>query len=249
MHASDLRPFPLLRHGAYLCFDRAPAAPPRRALANEFLAGCDHAGTTIAYLRRVGATPADLADDPLLRATAIVHVASPDREPIDELCGELAPARVLRGVVRPPRYTSDVIHDFAYAHRVLPQPGAAMPEAFLLPMSKTDAWWSKDRLERHGYFLPRYDDDGRMIIEGHALAARAGIPCLLRRTYRHEDCRAPAGDYDFLTYFECATADVATFHAVCGALRDVARNPEWRFVREGPMWHGRRVATWDELRS
>jgi hypothetical protein len=34
---------------------------------------------------------------------------------------------------------------------------------------------------------------------------------------------------------------------VCAALRDVKRNPEWEFVREGPCWHGRRVATWPEL--
>jgi hypothetical protein len=34
---------------------------------------------------------------------------------------------------------------------------------------------------------------------------------------------------------------------VCAALRDVTKNPEWRFVREGPTWHGRRVATWPEL--
>ena len=31
------------------------------------------------------------------------------------------------------------------------------------------------------------------------------------------------------------------FHQVCAALRDVERNPEWQFVREGPTWHGRRV--------
>ncbi len=31
------------------------------------------------------------------------------------------------------------------------------------------------------------------------------------------------------------------------ALRDVANNPVWAFVREGPTWHGRRVAGWDEL--
>jgi len=31
------------------------------------------------------------------------------------------------------------------------------------------------------------------------------------------------------------------------SLRDVERNPEWRFVREGPMWHGHRVASAREL--
>jgi hypothetical protein len=64
---------------------------------------------------------------------------------------------------------------------------------------------------------------------------------MLRRTY------ASDGDYDFVTYFECADDGVPTFHAVCDALRDVARNPEWAFVREGPTWQGRRVATVDEL--
>ena len=63
----------------------------------------------------------------------------------------------------------------------------------------------------------------------------------MRRTYKNPTEPAPEGAYDFVTYFECADADVPTFHAVCAALRDVARNPEWRFVREGPTWHGRRV--------
>ena len=42
-------------------------------------------------------------------------------------------------------------------------------------------------------------------------------------------------------------ADVPTFPAVCAALRDVTRNPEWAFVLEGPTWQGRRIATWEEL--
>ena len=91
-------------------------------------------------------------------------------------------------------------------------------------------------MERHTYFLPRYDDGGRIANEGHALATEAGIPHLLRRTYRHPASPAGDGDYDFLTYFECDDAHVATFHQVCAALRDLKRNPEWRFVREGPTW-------------
>ena len=49
------------------------------------------------------------------------------------------------------------------------------------------------------------------------------------------------------TMSQCADADVPAFHEVCGALRDVAKNPEWKFVREAPTWHGRRVATRAEL--
>jgi hypothetical protein len=122
-----------------------------------------------------------------------------------------------------------------------------MPNAFFVPMSKTPDWWRKDWMERHTYFLPRYDDAGRMINEGHALATEAGIACLLRRTYKSEAQPALAGQYDFLTYFECADEAIPTFHQVCAALRDLNKNPEWQFVREGPTWQGRRVPTWTAL--
>jgi chlorite dismutase len=144
-------------------------------------------------------------------------------------------------------YTGTAMYNFAYAHRVLQEPGPAMPNGFLVPMSKTADWWAKDWMERHTFFLPRYDQSGTMLAEGHALAAQAGIGCVMRRFYQHEALPAAAGDYDFVTYFECADADVPAFHEVCAALRDVTRNPEWAYVREGPTWAGRRVATWPEL--
>jgi len=114
-------------------------------------------------------------------------------------------------------------------------------------MNKTAAWWEKGFMERHTYILPRYDDDGKMRHEGHALATEPGISCLMRRTYKHPSEPAPEGSYDFVNYFECADEHVPTFHQVCAALRDTNRNPEWSFVREGPTWQGRRVATWDEM--
>src|SRR3979411_1425731 len=114
-------------------------------------------------------------------------------------------------------------------------------------MSEPAAGWLKDWMERHPYFLPRYDAAGRMANEGHALASAAGIPCLMRRTYWQSSEPAPAGTYDFVSYFECADDDVGTFHEVCAALRDVKRNPEWAFVQEGPTWQGRRIAIWEEL--
>ena len=161
----------------------------------------------------------------------------------------MARLRVIGGVVRPKTYTGTAMNSFAYAHQVVQQPGRVMPNAYLFPMSKTPLWWAKDWMERHTYFLPRYDDEGRMKSEGHALASAAGISCLLRRTYKATTEPAPEGAYDFVTYFECADADIPTFHQVCAALRDVTRNPEWKFVREGPTWHGRRVAAWAELFS
>jgi hypothetical protein len=268
LSAGDVPRSEILRHGAYLCL-RVPedaraavrAAPmaalaDRLGLLNEFGAEEGHPREAVAYLRRVSATPADIPDDGLLRADAVIHVASRAPAPVEEFCAEavrlLGPLTrpvVLRGVLRPPRYTGAAMHDFAYARQVLQQPGPAMPNAFLVPMSKTAAWWAKDWMERHTYFLPRYDEAGRMLSSGHALAAAAGIPRLMRRTYKNPTEPAPDGVYDFLNYFECADADVPTFHEVCAALRDVTKNPEWRFVREGPTWHGRRVGNWPELLS
>jgi hypothetical protein len=267
MRAKDERSTEPLRHGAYVCLrvgDSArrgvaaaavPALAERLGLRNEFESKDGPPAEAIAYLRRVGATPAAIEDDGLLRADAVVHVASASPAPVAEFCAEVTrlvgqnvESRILGGVAKPMIYTGNAMHNFAYAHRVLQQSGTLMPNAFLFPMSKTAAWWAKDWMERHTYFLPRYED-GRMVNEGHALASAAGIACLMRRTYKHETEPAPPGRYDFVTYFECADADVPTFHEVCASLRDVSKNPEWAFVREGPIWHGRRAATWGELFS
>jgi hypothetical protein len=267
MSANDVLAREILGYGAYVCLRRAAGADARAlgaapvealaerlGLRNEFAPSGEAGAGKIAFLRRIDATPAQVEDAGLLAADAVVHVVSREAGPVDTLCAELprllgagAAVRVLRGVARPRNYTGAAMNNFAYAHQVVQQPGAAMPHAFLVPMNKTAEWWRKDWMERHTYFLPRYDDTGRMVSEGHALASAAGIACLLRRTYRHEQEPAPEGAYDFLTYFECADADVPTFHAVCEALRDVRKNPEWKFVREGPTWHGRRVATWAEV--
>jgi hypothetical protein len=248
--------------GAYLCarstggrVEGAPIAAlcERLELINEF-DGRPATGESVAFLRRQGATAGAIADDDVLHADWVIHAASRRAGIVETFCDEAARllvgaarVRVLAGVIGTKNYTGAAMNNWAYARAVVQQPGSVMPNAFLVPMSKTADWWRKGWMERHTYFLPRYDDHGRMTGEGHALAAADGIACLLRRTYRHPVEPAPEGVYDFVTYFECADADVPTFHKVCAALRDVARNPEWRFVREGPTWHGRRVASPKEL--
>jgi hypothetical protein len=266
MRANDVQSTEVIRHGTYVCLTVPPGArqaaadlpvaklAARIGLRNEFDPGGDHPAEAIAFLRGTSAIPGDIADFSLLHADAVVHVAAPSAGPVAEFCAEftrmLDPAiktRVLSGVVRPPVYTGIAMYNFAYAHRVLQEPAAVMPNAFLIPMSKTPAWWEKDWMERHTYFLPRYDDAGLRLSDGHALAAEAGISCVMRRFYKNATEPSPAGGYDFITYFECSDEHVSTFHEVCAALRDTARNPEWRFVREGPTWCGRRAATWAEL--
>ena len=249
-------------YGAYLCIRSAGgrvdaaglgALCERVGLANEF-DGRAPKGESVAFLRRQEATVGAIADDDVLHADGVIHVASRGQGLVEAFCDDaaklLAPAarvRVLAGVIGTKNYTGAAMNNWAYARAVVQHPGSLMPNAFLAPQSKTADWWRKGWMERHTYFLPRYDEHGRMASEGHALAAAEGIACLLRRTYRHPVEPAPDGAYDFVSYFECADADVPTFHKVCAALRDVARNPEWRFVREGPIWHGRRVASAREL--
>ena len=249
------------RHGAYVCIAAArdaadalaavpvPALAASAGLQNEFHVRAGHPGRAIAFLRRVEVTAGQQADERVSGADAIVHLAADEGDAVSDfstqlarLLAPLARVEILRGTVQPMRYTGNAMHEFAYARQRTQESGESMPNAFLLPLKKLPEWWAKDWMERHTYLLPRYDPDGRMISEGHALAASAGIPALMRRTYR---CANP--EYDFLTYFECADADVATFHAVCAALRDLRRNPEWRFVREGPTWRGRRMESWSAL--
>ena len=250
------------RHGAYVCLAApreaaealaaapVPALAERLGLRNEFHARDGHPPHAIAFLRRVEVGAGDLDDPEVSDASAVIHVASDEGDAvstfgreIESLLAGTARVRILSGVVAPTRYTGGAMHEFAYARQRTQEPGASMPHAFFLPLRKRPEWWAKDWMERHTYFLPRYDAQGRLTSEGHALAASAGVPVLMRRTYRCGE----ASEYDFLTYFECADADVATFHAVCAALRDVDRNPEWRFVLEGPTWRGRRTERWSAL--
>jgi hypothetical protein len=259
----------ILGHGAYLCARAAdgrdlheagaeviPALAGRLQLRSEFDPADTAPGGTIAFLRRCTATRGRIEDEDVLEAQIVVHVSSPRAEVVDDFCGDVSrrlsaagPVRVLRGSARSKNYTGAAMQRWAYDRAVVQQPGAVAPNAFLLPLSKVAEWWRKGWMERHTYFLPTYDARGAMTSEGHALAAAAGIECLLRRTYKAATEPAPDGEYDFVTYFECADAEVEVFHRVCAALRDVARNPEWRFVREGPTWHGRRASSWDALFS
>src|SRR6266850_503181 len=154
----------VLRHGAYVCLRLAdgadaravagaaiPALAEKLGLQNEFAPAAGPPSQSIAFLRRHGATPGALADDGVAQADAVVHVAAPTASPVSDFCAEAT--RLLGAVVRPRTYTGAAMNNFAYAHQVVQQPGRVMPNAFLVPVNKVAAWWAKDWMERHTYFL------------------------------------------------------------------------------------------------
>ena len=48
-------------------------------------------------------------------------------------------------------------------------------------------------------------------MKGHALAAENGIPSLFRRVYHNPDGYERAGEFDFVTYFECDDESLPVF--------------------------------------
>lgn len=230
---------------------RAAGSMVSRGFFNDF----DADGTrdappqeTIQFLVGEGAPPPDSA---LSAARYVAHVTAKYRPRLQQIDAELrrrlgdaAGVLAIDGAERAPRYTSAELHEFAYRHAAARRSGRHAPCAVILPIIKTADWWAQPALARHAYFYPHVDPVTGCQTDGHARAAEAGIPALFRRLYHNPDGYGRAGEFDFVTYFECEEQSLDTFDRVHAALRDVTRNPEWRYVREGPLWKGRRVLKW-----
>ena len=151
---------------------------------------------------------------------------------------------ILDGAERATRYTSAEMHNYAYKPASSRLSGRLARNAIIVPMSKTTAWWEKTALERHSYFYPHHEDATGAPVKGHAKAAEAGIKAIFRKLYHNPDGYQRAGEFDFLTYFECSDDNLPIFDQICRALRDERQNPEWKYVLEGPEWTGKRVLRW-----
>jgi hypothetical protein len=191
----------------------------------------------------------DMPHAAILQATFLVRLEAASADPLLRYEAGLralieprgGTVEALVGVQRPRSYTSHAMTQYAYAHALPPRPGTQLPMGVVTPINKTAAWWAMDWMRRESFFLPRYDTHGNLIAKGHALVAEAGIHCITRRTVHHPDGYGRGDGYDFIAYFEFAEAHAPTFRAVMAGLRDVAQNPEWAYVCEGPEWWGRRV--------
>jgi hypothetical protein len=229
---------------------RAAGSAIARGFFNDFDAdgGRDSGRETIQFLVSEGAPYPDSA---IAAARYAVQVSGKYRPRLAEVeadlrrrLGDAAGVAVLEGAERAPRYTSPELHDFAYAGAAGRRSGRLATHAVILPITKTADWWALPPLERQVFFYPHVDAATACAVPGHARAAEEGIGTLFRRLYYDPDGHGRAGPCDFIAYFECAQEDLETFARVHRALRDTARNPEWRYVREGPLWIGRRALKW-----
>jgi len=197
----------------------------------------------------------DVEDPGIAEARVLVRLEGHALEPLlgyeEGLRALVAPrggaVHTRAGVQKERSYTSHAMTQFAYARAFGPKTGAVCPYGVVTPQNKTAEWWAMDWMRRESFFLPRYDEHGGMVAQGHALASAGGIPCITRRLLHNGDGYGTGSGYDFIGYFEFAEAEAGTFQSVMAGLRDRAQNPEWAYVREGPEWWGRRVGHPREL--
>ena len=149
----------------------------------------------------------------------------------------------LDGAIRVAHYTSAEMYAYAYKPALPRTTGRTVSNAIIIPVRKSAEWWALSPLDRHSYFYPSRNGHGPAA-KGHARAASAGIGSIYRQVYHHPDGPGVHGQFDFISYFECADEHLATFDEVCRNLRDVEQNPEWQYVDEGPEWRGQRVLRW-----
>jgi chlorite dismutase len=120
----------------------------------------------------------------------------------------------LRGVTSNQRYTNRVEHErLVAAQPILGRPEASC--AALIPIRKTDSWWT----------LPQ--DERRTILEERSAHIKTGLAYLPAIARRLHHCRDLGEPFDFLTWFEYAPASVDAFEHLLQILR---ATEEWAYV-------------------
>jgi hypothetical protein len=194
--------------------------------------------------------PGGRAGDGIAGARYAVQICSKYRPRLEDVEAELRrrlgagdEVAALDGAIRVPQYTSAEMYAYAYKPAMPRTTGRVVRNAIIIPVRKSAEWWAMSPLDRHSYFYPSRDGHGPAT-KGHARAASAGIAAIYRQVYHHPDGPSIEGQFDFISYFECADEHLPTFDEVCRNLRDTEQNPEWRYVEEGPEWRGWRVLRW-----
>jgi len=120
----------------------------------------------------------------------------------------------LRGVTSNLRYTTEA-ERLALQTRQPPLGRASATKAALIPVRKSDRWWSLAQDERRAIFEER---------SHHVDTGLRYLPAVARRLHHCRDLGEP---FDFLTWFEYAPEDEKDFEQLLGQLR---RTEEWAYV-------------------
>jgi Chlorite dismutase len=123
---------------------------------------------------------------------------------------------LLRGMTSHERYVTRQEKE----HLVGSQPPLSRPDAIcaaLIPIRKSEAWWSLAQDERRRIFEER---------SGHIKTGLKYLPAIARRLHH---CRDLGGSepFDFLTWFEYAPTDSRAFDELAAELR---ASEEWAYV-------------------
>jgi hypothetical protein len=117
-----------------------------------------------------------------------------------------------------------------------PGPG---PVVVMIPITKSEAWWSLAQDRRQEHFTPLTPERAATGARGHTVIGTAYADRIFRRLYHAR--YLPESDWDFVTYFEMQADHVPDFRRLLAELRDPVRNPEWAYVdREVEIWMRRR---------
>jgi chlorite dismutase len=127
---------------------------------------------------------------------------------------ESSAAWILRGVAGHERYLTRTEHDaLAGVQEPLGRPAAT--RAALIPIRKSEAWWSLAQDERRSIFEER---------SHHVTIGLDHLPAVARRLHHSRDLGEP---FDFLTWFEFSPQAAAGFDDL---LRRLRATEEWKYV-------------------
>lgn len=130
-----------------------------------------------------------------------------------------------KGTVRHLQYTPAAVRTELQKRSAVPFPVSNETVAVMIPIRKSEKWWSLAQDERQKYFEKKLEKQNHTAI-GYDYADR-----IYRKLYhsRYLESKAPL-EYDFLTYFEFHEKDQDLFKNLLRELRDQSLNPEWQFV-------------------
>lgn len=181
---------------------------------------------------------------------ALIRVESTNLPKVDEFFGAVGPVLAetffldfRMGVTGQLNYTD--AETLARLKKEAPKRGNGndQPNAVVFPLSKRAEWWALPTDKRTELFFAHEGKFGKGHL-GHNGVGFQYINKIFRKLY-HSRFIDP--QQDFMTYFEFAEADRAVFESLLGGLRDTAKNQEWKYVEESPIFWGKRVPGPDKM--